>query len=258
MPPSPNTTAVAPGSTLAVLMHRADPGGHAAADVADLVEGRVLAHLRHRDLRQHGEVREGRAAHVVEDRLAIEREKREVPSGISPWPWVARIAVQRLVLRDEAGRALPAFRRVERDDVVALLDRWSRPRRPRPRRPRPRGRGSPGRCPRDRRPSRVNSSVWQMPVALISTITSPAFGPSRSTSVISSGLPASNATAARVFIRTLPSWIALGRHCSGGAPRAQLHQGATCGQPGSLAHDSAARPTRDGIAPRSASQRAAA
>src|ERR1700724_900719 len=27
-------------------------------------------------------------------------EKREVPSGIRPCPWVARIAVQRLVLRD--------------------------------------------------------------------------------------------------------------------------------------------------------------
>src|SRR5690606_7487669 len=43
-------------------------------------------------------------------------------------------------------------------------------------------------------------SVWQMPVALISTITSPAFGPSRLTSMISSGLPASSATAARVLM----------------------------------------------------------
>ena len=32
---------------------RADAGGHAAADVADLVERRVLADLRQRDLRQH-------------------------------------------------------------------------------------------------------------------------------------------------------------------------------------------------------------
>src|ERR1700674_5301852 len=39
-----------------------------------------------------------------------------------------------------------------------------------------------------------------MPVALISTRTSPAFGPSRSSSIISSGFFASNATAARVFI----------------------------------------------------------
>src|SRR4029077_7986868 len=39
-----------------------------------------------------------------------------------------------------------------------------------------------------------------MPVALISTRTSPAFGPSRSSSMISSGFFASNATAARGFI----------------------------------------------------------
>src|ERR1700682_957776 len=39
-----------------------------------------------------------------------------------------------------------------------------------------------------------------MPVAFISTRTSPAFGPSRSSSTISSGFFASNETAARVFI----------------------------------------------------------
>src|ERR1700755_3005172 len=44
-----------------------------------------------------------------------------------------------------------------------------------------------------------------MPVALISTSTSPAFGPSRSSSTISSGFLASKATAARVFIREFPS-----------------------------------------------------
>src|SRR4029079_4155557 len=39
-----------------------------------------------------------------------------------------------------------------------------------------------------------------MPVAFISTRTSPAFGPSSSSSMISSGFVASDATAARVFI----------------------------------------------------------
>src|SRR6476620_10101373 len=43
-----------------------------------------------------------------------------------------------------------------------------------------------------------------MPVALISTRTSPAFGPSRSSSTISSGFLASKATAARVFISVSP------------------------------------------------------
>src|SRR3954463_6059274 len=49
-------------------------------------------------------------------------------------------------------------------------------------------------------PSSVYASVWQMPVAMISTNTSPAFGPSRSTSTISSGCLGAKATAARVFI----------------------------------------------------------
>jgi FKBP-type peptidyl-prolyl cis-trans isomerase 2 len=38
---------LAPGFDLRGVDHRADAGGHAAADVADLVEGRVLADLRH-------------------------------------------------------------------------------------------------------------------------------------------------------------------------------------------------------------------
>ncbi|CAN0600760.1 unnamed protein product, partial [Ectocarpus sp. 12 AP-2014] len=43
-----------------------------------------------------------------------------------------------------------------------------------------------------------------MPVAFISTKTSPARGPSRFTSMISSGFPAAVATAARVRIGSLP------------------------------------------------------
>src|SRR5258707_13468968 len=43
-----------------------------------------------------------------------------------------------------------------------------------------------------------------MPVALTSTRTSPAFGPTRSSSTISSGFLASKATAARVFISVSP------------------------------------------------------
>ena len=57
-----------------------------------------------------------------------------------------------------------------------------------------------GKMPSGSAPDSVNSSVWQMPVALISTSTSPALGPSRSTSMISSGFPAATATAARVFM----------------------------------------------------------
>lgn len=39
-------------------------------------------------------------------------------------------------------------------------------------------------------PERVKSSVWQMPVALTSINTSPAFGPSSCTVITSSGFPA--------------------------------------------------------------------
>src|SRR3954463_3027939 len=58
-----------------------------------------------------------------------------------------------------------------------------------------------------------------MPVALISTRTSPAFGPSRSTSTISNGFLASKATAARVFI--VGSLRFVGRTCR---PIGEMHQ----------------------------------
>src|SRR5690606_32577218 len=50
---------------------RADAGRHAAADVADLVEWRVLADFRKRDLRQHRVVRESGTTHVVQHGLAL-------------------------------------------------------------------------------------------------------------------------------------------------------------------------------------------
>src|SRR4029453_6676525 len=57
-----------------------------------------------------------------------------------------------------------------------------------------------GNSPSGSAPDRVNSSVWQMPVAMISTSTSPPRGPSRSTVATASGSPALCATAARTFI----------------------------------------------------------
>src|SRR5581483_1087123 len=48
---------------------RTDAGGHAATDVAHLLERRVLANLGEGDLRQHGVVGEGRTSHVVVDHL---------------------------------------------------------------------------------------------------------------------------------------------------------------------------------------------
>ena len=103
-------------------MHRADAGGDAAADVADLVERRVLADFRHRDLRQHGEIGEGRAAHIVVDLLAAEREARGAVGhhalALGRADRGAKVGLAR-----QARRALPAFGRVKRNDVVAFLHR---------------------------------------------------------------------------------------------------------------------------------------
>ncbi len=105
----------------------ADAGGHAAADVADLLERRVLADLRHRDLRQHGEFGEGRAAHVVMDHFLADGE---AAGAVRHHALALRRADRRaqVGLVRQAGLALPAFRRVQRNDVIALLEaRHSRP-----------------------------------------------------------------------------------------------------------------------------------
>src|SRR3546814_12482621 len=93
-------------------------GRDAAADIAARLERRVLTDLRDRDLGQHGAVGEGRAAHVMEDRLhlvaeadgavrhhalALGRADGGAPIGLSrPSPF-----------------ALAVFRRVSPDHSVA-------------------------------------------------------------------------------------------------------------------------------------------
>src|SRR5262249_36434950 len=76
-----------------------------------------------------------------------------------------------------------------------------------------------GNSPSGSAPERVNSSVWQRPVALISTSASPARGPSRSTVSMTSGLPASWATAARTFIRAFSRLCWSGARLQGGDVR---------------------------------------
>src|SRR5712675_1353008 len=56
-----------------------------------------------------------------------------------------------------------------------------------------------GNSPSGSAPESVNASVWQTPLAFISTRTSPERGPSRSTVVTSSGWPGPFATAALTF-----------------------------------------------------------
>ena len=113
---------VGAGLDLGRVDHGADAGRDAATDVADLVERRVLADLRECDLREHGVVRERRAAHVVVDLLAADRE----PAGAVRHHALALRGADRRAqvgLVRQARFALPAFRRVERDHVVALAQR---------------------------------------------------------------------------------------------------------------------------------------
>ena len=95
--------------------------GDAAADVADLVERSIFADLGKRDFRQDGVVREGRAAHVMQDRIAI--EGREPRCAV----WHQALTLRRadllaqVRLGVQAILAFTAFGRVERNNVIAGL-----------------------------------------------------------------------------------------------------------------------------------------
>ena len=66
-----------------------------------------------------------------------------------------------------------------------------------------------GKSPSGSSPERVKASVWQTPVALTSTSTSPALGPSSCTVSMLSGFPAPVASAARTSIAPSPVASAL-------------------------------------------------
>jgi hypothetical protein len=98
--------------------HRADAGGDAAADVADLVERGVRTDLGDRDLRHHGEVGEGRAAHIMVDRL---RPEFEAAGAVGHHALALRRPDRgaEVGLLRQARLTLAAFGRVKRDDVIA-------------------------------------------------------------------------------------------------------------------------------------------
>src|SRR5450755_2673398 len=126
-------------------------------------------------------------------------EKRDVPSGIRPLPWVTRIFWQRLVLPDLQYSHSPhsgVYNGITWSPGLTLVT----PAPTSSTMPPPPCPTIPGNKPSGSAPDRVNASVWQTPVATMRTKTSPAFGPARSTSSMLRGLPASQATAAFVFI----------------------------------------------------------
>src|SRR5690606_26672088 len=100
------------------IEHRADAGGHATAQQADLVLRRFLWYLRHGDFRQHRVFGEGRGAHVVIDRLALVAEAggavRHQALALSGAHRAAEVG-----LAGGAELALAALGGIQRDHVVA-------------------------------------------------------------------------------------------------------------------------------------------
>jgi hypothetical protein len=122
MPPRPKTTRARADLDLGGVDHRADAGGHAAADVADLVEGRVLRILAARSRagpcgsrRSSSPCNAGSGRHRASRSARCRRASGPGPgSRGSPgrgWSW------------DAGSIRIPGIRRVERDDVIAGLQR---------------------------------------------------------------------------------------------------------------------------------------
>src|SRR5271157_4925953 len=110
-----------PRLDLGRIEHGADAGRHAATDVADLVERRGRIDFRHRDLGQDGEIREGRAAHIMKDLVAAAGEAGRAV-GHHPLPLRGADRGAEIGLARQARGTLAAFGRVERNDVIALPD----------------------------------------------------------------------------------------------------------------------------------------
>ena len=109
------------GLDLGGVDDRADAGRDAAADVADLLEGRVLADLGERNLRQHGVIGESRASHVVMHHRLAHGEAagavRHDALALGGADGRAQVGLAR-----QARLALPALGRIERNYVIALFD----------------------------------------------------------------------------------------------------------------------------------------
>ena len=105
MPPRPKTATVEPGSTFAVFSTAPMPVVTPQPRRHTVVERRVLADLRERDLRHHGVRREGRRAHVVMQHPAAVRQPARAV-GHQPLPCVARSAPQRFVRRERQNSQL--------------------------------------------------------------------------------------------------------------------------------------------------------
>src|ERR1035437_5207794 len=113
---------VGAGRHLRGIDHGAHARRHAAADVTALVKWRIFADFCDCDFQQHREVRESRAAHVVENRLALVAEAGGAVGHQA-------LALRRpnggaeVGLAAETAFALAAFGSVERNHMIAGLHR---------------------------------------------------------------------------------------------------------------------------------------
>jgi hypothetical protein len=103
------------------VVHRADAGGNAAAEQADLFGLRFGMNLRQRDFGDHGVFAEGAAAHVVVQRLAVVRKARS-PVRHHALALGRAHGDAQVGLAGFAEQALAAFGGVQRDHVVAGHD----------------------------------------------------------------------------------------------------------------------------------------
>src|SRR5260221_7629824 len=102
--------------------HGAHAGGDAATDVARGLEGRVVADPGERDFGNHDVIGEGGGAHVVQDGLAVQAEARGAV-GHEALALCGADALAQVSLARKAELALPALGCVERDHVIARLQR---------------------------------------------------------------------------------------------------------------------------------------
>ena len=106
------------------VQHSADARCHPAADVANLVKRRIVAHLGKRNFWHNRVVGKGRTAHVVIDRRAIQHGKaagaiRHQALALGRTNGGAEVGFAR-----QARRAFAAFGRIKRNDVIAHFQRF--------------------------------------------------------------------------------------------------------------------------------------
>jgi hypothetical protein len=143
------------------IQHCADAGGDAATEQAHFVQRRGGIDLGQRDFRHHGVFGEGRATHVVKQRLTLAGKAAGVVGHVTG-PHRGGDGLAQVGFRRTAIFAFAAFRDVERNDMIAGFQ----PLTPGPHSTTSQPPSWPrmqGKAPSGSSPDRVKASVWQTP-----------------------------------------------------------------------------------------------